>query len=434
MKIKKFLASFLTMCFVGMNMLPALAATEAAISDVPSDYWASKEINDVVSNKIMKLDENGLFNPEKPVTRVGFVQSLLKILSNDNLDVTIKNSFKDVSETYPAYLDILRSEQLGLVYGYPDKTFQPERVLIKAEVTSIISHITKGYETDEAVLAEFTDKSDIPSWALNAYIKTTKNGLYINYPDKMVFNPMKDLTRAEAAVLLHKLRNALGLVREEYKNVPAPKPVEKILGTEHLNVSKKALNNVVTITDMRKIVGEKNLLAVAFDAKFNSKTHQSGDIINFVVPQNLYTVEGTLVFPANTKMVAEIINIQSPKWFNKNARVDLLFRNIVLPDGRVMEMSAKPFTKDGLLKEGPWSTAGKLTLSTLTMGIVGAGAGVGFSFIAKPAAIGTGLAIGIPVGCTVGLVVGLVTKGLHYKTKAGEKILIELTRDASVYN
>ena len=89
-------------------------------------------------------------------------------------------------------------------------------------------------------------------------------------------------------------------------------------------------------------------------------------------------------------------------------------------------MSAKPLTKDGSLKEGPWMTTGKLALYTIGLGCVGAGAGVGFSFIPNPAKIGVGLAVGIPVGCTVGLITGLITPGLKYHAKKGEIVTITL--------
>ena len=88
--------------------------------------------------------------------------------------------------------------------------------------------------------------------------------------------------------------------------------------------------------------------------------------------------------------------------------------------------------QDYKLKEGPWTTTGKLVLSTLTLGIVGAGAGVGFAFIPNPAEIGTGLAIGIPIGCGVGLVVGLITPGCHYKAKKGEAVYAILMDEVSI--
>ena len=201
---------------------------------------------------------------------------------------------------------------------------------------------------------------------------------------------------------------------------------------EHLDVHKKAPCNEVIIQNLKRTVKEGNVLEVAFDEKFFSKCHQAGEIINFVVPEALYTCEGTLILPCGSKVVAEITRIEKPKVFNKNARVSLIFRNIVLPDGSCIDIKAKPFTKDSKLKEGPWTTTGKLFLSTVTLGIVGAGAGTGFAFIPNPAKLGTGFAIGIPVGCTVGLVTGLITPGCHYKAKKGETVYALLIDDFSV--
>lgn len=216
-------------------------------------------------------------------------------------------------------------------------------------------------------------------------------------------------------------------------NCRCPIP-EKTLSQEHMCVTEKAPVNTVIITNYRKILCAKNVLAVAFECKFSSKKACAGDVVNFVIPQSLYTEEGTLVLPACTKVIAEIIKVEQPKWFNKNARVSLIFRCLILPDGRVMPLCAKPFTKDCKLKEGPWMTTGKIFLSTITFGIIGAGAGVGFGFIPSPTKIGVGLAAGIPAGCGVGLLTALISKGLQYKAKAGEQILIILCNDTSIYN
>src|SRR5574344_594348 len=209
---------------------------------------------------------------------------------------------------------------------------------------------------------------------------------------------------------------------------------EQVLCQEHLDVNKKAPCNKVTITNYRRIVCKNNVIVIAFDCKFFSKCEHAGDTVNFTIPDALYTEEGTMLLPAGTKFVGEITKIQHPKWFNKNARVSIYFRNIVLPSGKLIPVYAKPFTKDGKLKEGPWMTAGKIVLSTVTLGIVGAGAGVGFGFISTPTKIGVGLAAGISTGCGIGLLTALISKGLNYKAKCGEQIFIILCNDASIYN
>ncbi len=426
--MQRFLASVLALLMVAFNFLPVLAAPNS-INDVKSNYWAAKEINFVVKNSIMTLDDKGYFNPNATMTRIAFVHSLLKVLSNENLNVRIKNCFTDVSQKDGFYADVLRSQQLGLVYGYPDKTFKPNRDLSRAETTSIISHITKDKNADTSTLKGFVDYTAIPNWAANAYAKTISYGLYVNHPNIKKLEPNRNLTRAEAAVLLYKLYQKINLVKPQYKSTK-----ETIKTTEHLDVSKKAPCNEVQVTNLRKIIMKDNVLRIAFDQKYWSKKSHVGDCVNFVFKEGVYTTEGTLVIPANTYITGEVISLQKPKWFNKNARVGVKFRTMVLPSGKTYAIDADPFTKDRKLKEGPWMTFGKVLSWTVGLGAVGTGAGIGFGFIPNPAKLGTGVAIGTPIGCSVGLVLGLVTPGLHYKAKKGENILIILNDDTSVWN
>ena len=102
-------------------------------------------------------------------------------------------------------------------------------------------------------------------------------------------------------------------------SVPVLAQTEQTKAIEHLDVHKKAPCNVVTITDQRSIVEKGNVLQFIFDEKFFSKCSKAGETVHFVVPQALYTREGTLLLPCGTKITAEVINIEKPKWFNKNA-------------------------------------------------------------------------------------------------------------------
>lgn len=201
---------------------------------------------------------------------------------------------------------------------------------------------------------------------------------------------------------------------------------EEVQRYEHMFFEKGAENNTVAITNLHNIICKGNAFQIAFNCDFKSECAKAGERVNFDVPQAIYTREGTLLIPACSKVVGTIIRIEKQRIPNKNARVYINFECLIFPDGTAISMSARPCTKDGSLKEGPWHTAGKLFAYTLGLGIVGAGAGTGFAFIPNPAKLGVGYAIGIPVGTTVGLITGLITPGLKYHAKAGENITIIL--------
>ena len=418
--MKKLLGGLLVLLLAACFSMPALASV--TINDVGNDYWANKEIVDVVSNDIMLLDSQKNFNPEKKVSRICFVKALLKLLSNDNLNVAIQNSFTDVSSSDENYDDILRSQQLGLVYGYPDKTFKASKLMTRAETQSVISHITKDKVSDTSALSSFVDYKAIPCWAKAVYAKTLEYGIYVNYPNENELRPNDILTRAEAAVLLSRLKAKLDLVKGEYKGE----------AVEHLKVKRNAPNNEVYVMKKANIIKEGNVLSIAFTDKFKSEERVAGEAVYFVNEEPIYTEEGTLVIPANSKFNGTILGIEKEKKFNKNARVYVQITEIVTPDGNKAAINAKPFYKNYELKEGPWMTAGKLLLYTAGGAAIGTGAGVGFAFIPNPANIGAGVAIGTPVGAGVGLITGLVTPGLKYHAKAGEEIYVILLEDASV--
>ena len=294
---------------------------------------------------------------------------------------------------------------------------------MRSEAQSVISHITKDMNADKAILNQFKDASAIPAWATNVYAKTINYGIYVNYPDSRELRPNDNLSRAEAAVLLARLKEKLDLVKAQYIGDTT---------VEHLNVKRNAPNNEVRVNNVQSVIAEGNVLVVSFEDKFKSEEHNVGDVVTFFAEENICTEEGTLVIPAGTKFVATICDIKSERWFNKNARVYPQLTKIILPDGRQMAFNAKPFSKDYSLKEGPWMTAGKLLAYSASGAAIGTGAGVGLAFIPDPHKIGTGIAIGAPVGAAVGLITGLVTPGLKYHAKAGEDVYVILLDDAAV--
>lgn len=422
--MKKLLASLLVGGFIALSTMPAFAYQ--GIEDVAQNYWAQTEIASVVNDSVMSLN-NGNFNPEGKISRVDFVKALLKVLGNEDLELKSKVKFSDVAKSSDIYAPIARSQQLGLVYGYPDGTFKPGKSVLRDEAQSVISHITIDADVDNSIVSKYSDAAKVPAWAKTVYAKTLSYGIYVNHPNENELRPTEELTRAEAAVLLYRLRQRLDLVKSQYKHVE-----ETVLGTETLTMVKKAPSHEVSVTNLRNIIKEGNVLEIEFNEAFKSKLHAAGDCVTFTNPEDITTDQGTVLFPAGSTFYGSVLDIKDPQWFNKNARVYAQINKVVTPCGKTVDLNAKPFYKDYALKEGPWMTAGKVALYTVGGAAVGTGAGVGFSFIPNPDKVGTGIAIGTPVGAGVGLITGLVTPGLNYSAKQGEEVKVILLEDASI--
>jgi len=95
----------------------------------------------------------------------------------------------------------------GIISGYEDKTFRPNKLISRAEFSAIIAR-AMALGDGGALLAEFSDTADIPAWARGSVAAAVYEGLLKGYPEadgKKTFRPAKPLTRAELAAILSRV-------------------------------------------------------------------------------------------------------------------------------------------------------------------------------------------------------------------------------------
>lgn len=406
-------------------MFSAKSIAEAKeLADITAEHWAAQEILTVINGGIMGITSEGYFNPDEVMTRADFNTTLLRLLGHRENQTDVYNVFTDVPKDFWAYGDILKSQSLGLIYGYGDNTFRPLNNISKAEVESIVSHITSDNDyIDTSVLDMFTDRDDIPSWAVERYAKAVSMGVYVNHPDKDTLLPNKLLTRAECAVILCRLRDALNNVKKEFV------AEETLMAIDHLNVSPDAKTNEVRVTNFRKIILAGNILRIRFAEDFSSKRYVDGTPVKFINQEAIITEEGRMLIPANSQFIGRVSNMVKQKAFNQNARVGMEITQVILPNGEQIDFSAQTVED---LKPSKAATFGKVAAYTVGGAAVGTGIGVGAG--ASSSKYGTGVAVGLPVGAGVGLATGLLTPGLQYKGHVGDVIYVELLSDLVLRN
>ena len=430
--MKKFIATLAMLIFLSSNLSYAMV-------DIPDNFWAFIEIQDMVDNNIIPVDARGFYNPEDSVFRTDFTGWLLKVLQQGAPNYLEEHPYLDVDQNTRGYMDIMKSKEVGLIYGYPDGNFRPVKYISRAETQSIMSHITRELFDDLSPLEPFVDKDQIPFWDVNQYAKTLYMGLYVNHPELEKLEPNRNLTKAEAAVLLYRLKMALNLVKDQYKGPEEEpvieEPVEQIIGTEQLIYDKCGLmQNDVTVTNQRRILLPGNIFPIVYNQDFASKSAAVGDPVSFVLNYDLKTVQGTLMLPQGTQLIGEVQSITDPRWLNKNARVFTEIKEIRTPDGKVIPTKAIVYnSKEGYLMEGAGKTLAKVSGYTLLGATIG-GTAAGIPIGASTDKWGAAMGASIPIGAAVGALGGLITPGLNYKAHPGEKIYIEVREETSIWN
>ena len=128
---------------------------------------------------------NGLYAPDRPITRAEFTVIAMRFA---DLDTGGENIFSDVSADDWFYAQVVGSIQYGWIQGYADGTFRPNNTITRAEVTAITNRML-GRAADEDyvdrhadALRQFPDVSKT-HWAYYNIMEATNAHDYIREND-----------------------------------------------------------------------------------------------------------------------------------------------------------------------------------------------------------------------------------------------------------
>lgn len=423
------------MGFTSLLLLSGSLVTAAEFSDVPSTYWAYTPIRTLTNEKVLSGYPDKTFKPEDKITREEFAAALVKALNQKSLKVPTDLPYVDMTKDMWSYNDINKINSLGLVVGYPDKTFKPASNITKTEAMIVLANTLSGCNLSaneaEKTLSIFKDNNVIRSWSKGTVSKAVKNDIYVKYPDPAILSPNNQATRAEVADLLYKLRkNSLLFVQYKPNNnvVKVSSASLEVVAVQHLNAIPSGTSNEVQVKRLTATITAGNAIETAFTSDFNSKGISINDPIKLVLKNDLYTQEGTFLIPVGSVFEGVVSEYVKAKLFNRNAKVGLDLVKLTLPSGKTYNVSASVASKSGLLESGYnlRNLKRDAIVSTLISG-VGTGIGALFGLIDDNA--GDGAIIGSYSSAGAGALAAAIVPGYDIKFKSGDKVYIKLLKD-----
>ena len=114
----------------------------AGLNDIRPGDWYADTVGYAVQRGIVSGYPDGSFKPNKPITRAEFaaIASRFDALAQGNAI-----SFSDLAPSHWGYNAIRSAATKGWISGYPDNTFRPEKAISRAEVTSITNRMLNRY-------------------------------------------------------------------------------------------------------------------------------------------------------------------------------------------------------------------------------------------------------------------------------------------------
>jgi len=167
--------------------------------DVQEGYWAKEPIELLATLGIVGGYPNGTFQPDRIINRAELTALLVRA-KNPGTPEAVDTSFSDVPRKHWASYFIKLGADTGLVTGYKNGTFQPAKSLNRAEGVTILARFAELKLPEELTEGPF---SDLPGrhWAAKAVTAARSAGMLVFLTDKP-FDPNKELTRSEAAEII----------------------------------------------------------------------------------------------------------------------------------------------------------------------------------------------------------------------------------------
>ena len=165
-----------------------------------ADPVREKQVSDLLNTEdhsaYIKGYTIGMFKPDAGVTRAEAAQMFYSLLRRQDGERVF---FPDImGKWYETAVSIMAG--LGMLHGYEDNTFRPEKKITRAEFVTIAARFVTPAEGS----SPFPDVSD-SYWAA-PYIVTASEKGWIR-GDEGGFRPESNITRAEAVTVLNKMLN-----------------------------------------------------------------------------------------------------------------------------------------------------------------------------------------------------------------------------------
>jgi len=198
------------------NSTYLVVESKAEFSDT-ADHWGRQAINDMGSRLIVQGTGEGLFNPDKPITRAEFAAIVVRGLglkpesgATGFTDVKASDWFSDAVRT---------AKQVQLIDGYEDGSFRPMEKITREQAMTILSKAMTltglkdrlPVQETTVTLRPFADGDQVAVWAKKDVAACILAGIVSGRSDSTLALKAS-VTRAEVTIMLQQLLKRSDLI------------------------------------------------------------------------------------------------------------------------------------------------------------------------------------------------------------------------------
>ena len=180
-----------------------VATPQSLFNDMQESHWAYGAVKALKEKGVISGYADGSFAPDRTVTREEFVKMILTAFSLENADAN--SHFYDVFDDDWFYPYISAAFEKGIINGNDKGLFGVKADITRQDAAVICARVMKDAGISSEAVREYTafnDENAISEYALSDVIMLYRSGK-INGNGSGGFEPLKPCTRAEAAVMIY---------------------------------------------------------------------------------------------------------------------------------------------------------------------------------------------------------------------------------------
>ena len=190
---------------VKVNVPKDVVNSDVNFSDLGNYGWAKDYINKLAELGIVTGTEDGIYSPELGCKRGDFAILINRTLG---LQVTPTKNFSDNEEGKYYYNDVRMGYTAGILSGYGDNTYKPEKYCNRDEMFVLVAKTLEYLGVDvtstpTSVNNKYNDVADVAWWSAPYLAFLTQEGIVTGSSNGNV-EPKKNINRAEMAVMMYK--------------------------------------------------------------------------------------------------------------------------------------------------------------------------------------------------------------------------------------
>jgi len=364
-KMKKLLLNIIISIAMTLSVMPALASYTLeqgpeSYPDLPQDHWAYEAVTFLTDKKVVVGYPDGLYRPDQKVTRGEFSTMVIKALGLYEKNIPQIFEYADTKGHW-ADRNIQVASYFGLVKGYPNGKFYPNKDVTRAEALTIVLNALspENINTEQAqhFVSIYKDYSDIPDWSLIAMGQVQMLGLAYNLPGhETTLEPMRPALRGELARFIFNMVQAAQKIPSE-KIKEAQKEQPKI--AEPKKADGYILDNVYYDEDYA-VIPEGTVLPLTVNKCINTRTAKEGETFIARTPFNFVTREKYVLIPIGVQIDGKVHKVTRPLKLVKNGYMALTTTNTIddkgNPDMKIVATLGERDADMRIIRNDPYLT------------------------------------------------------------------------------